>query len=233
MKKGSKKESRLDQDTDKVSSSPDQVIHESAPKPYEKALLQLSEARGVCGCDEDTMLAAAGDGKIAAYVMAQGWPAEGAAEPIWGYVLVKPEIVMLARNSDYMPLAEARLGPDGSAIKFVEAHKIARGSLYFSARDARRFAADNPQPVPEAPAVPATSEPGPRAERNLERTIAAMALLLAKIEPAQFMYAGKPNAEAIAKELVGLLDERRLADSGLSVRAIQERILAALKALAM
>lgn len=178
------------------------------------------------------MLAAAGDGEIAAFVMAQGWAAESMPDPVWGYVQVKPEVVMLARGADYVPISEAKRDPREPTIKFVETQTLPRGALHFLAEDAERFAADNPRPVPpSAPTAAAPAKPGPQAERNVARTVAALALLLAKSDPVRFMDNGRPNAKTIACAVVAALDWAQLTDSGLSVRAIQERILTGWKVL--
>jgi len=232
VRKGSKTGSSTGQGAGKGVASPGQAEDKSGAKPYRKALLQFAQARDVCGCDEDTMLAAAGDGEIATFVMAQGWAAQNVTEPVWGYVQIKAEVVMLARGADYVPISEAKRDPREATIKFVETQRLPRGALHFLAEDAERFAASNPRPAPpSAPAAAAPAVPGPQAERNLERTVAALALLLAKTDPAQFMDNGKPNAKAIAGAVVAALDEGQLADSGLSVRAIQERILTGWKVL--
>lgn len=226
VKKGSKEGSSEAQGAGKTAASPGEAGSKSAAMPYRKKLLPFADARAVCGCDEDTMLAAAGDGEIAAFVMAQGWAAKNVPEPVWGYVQIKPEAVMLARGAGYLPITEGKLDGREPMLNFLETQQSPRGMLHFSREDAERFAANNPRPVaPTAPAAAAPAKPGPQAERNLERTVAALALLLAKTDPAQFMDNGKPNAKAIAAAAVGVLDEVKLADSGLSVRAIQDRIL--------
>jgi hypothetical protein len=234
VNKSTKKDSSEAQDAGKPAVSPGEAAGKSPAAPYKKKLLQLADARAVCGCDEDTMLAAAGDGEIAAFVIAQGWAAENAPEPVWGYVQVKPQVVMLIRGADYLPITEGKLDGRGPTLKFVETQRLPRGALHFSAGDAQRFAANNPRPIfTNAPAAAAPAKPGPQAERNLERTVAAMALLLAKTDPARFMDNGKPNAKAIAEAAAETLDAAQLADSGLSVRAIQDRILTGWKVLSI
>src|SRR5690348_16537682 len=103
---GTKKGSSEGPGAGRTGASAGRAGDKSAAKPYRKKLLQFAQAREVCGCDEDTVLAAAGDGEIAAFVMAQGWAAKNVPEPVWGYVQVKPEAVMLARGADYLPVTE-------------------------------------------------------------------------------------------------------------------------------
>lgn len=165
--------------------------------------------------DQDFLLEVAGEGKLKAFVIARSdWTLSGKKKNAPKYLELPVETMLAARGTDHV-IVDRGTGSDGEALIFKDQHEVFLGQVYFLADHLEKYRVV-PQPG------------GLRAERNLEKTLAALALYVANADPRRFSRNRKPNADAIAEAVVAMLAKEGLADTGLSARAIQDRILTGL-----
>lgn len=186
----------------------------------EKKLLPLGEAVQFCGCEVDRLLEAASEGGLGAFAIARDWQVSGGTGSFSGYLRLPNEALLLARGHDHVLVKGGESVADDKPVSFAQRHEVPLGVIYFSREDAEKLR-DALRVKPS----------GPKAERNLERTIAGLAHALAESDPKRFTRTGKLNAEAVAEVVYNVLDAKGLVDHGLSARSIQGRILDALKKL--
>lgn len=177
--------------------------------------MSLPEAAAACARDLDGLLEAGAEQRLKCYVIARAWALTTGGR-VSGYVGLPPETVLLARNHDHVLVGEGTV--DGRPVQFKAKHEVLLGGLFVPAEAIEKLA--NSDRVP-----------GPKAEWNSERTVGALALYVAELAPALRKPNGEPNADAIAEAVYDLLNRNGLMDSGLSARAIQDRILQALRKL--
>lgn len=126
----------------------------------------------------------------------------------------------VARMAEAPRVSLRDLGVEGSSwVEYSCAIGLA-GSADEAAEGARRVCGEE-----------TTNAPGAREARNLERTIGAMAMVLADKVPHEFVdkKTGLPNQKGIAAAVQEALSRRQLPDSGMSTQSLTGRVRAGLR----
>lgn len=199
--------------------------------------LSMLEARTLCNCTLDSVLAAASTGELKAYVIGQDWPVtpQRGKEPVLidEYVELPTSVMRKARGADYVKFKRGTL-PSGDAVEFAQEYTLGFGAVWMLREEVEKFKAEHfpsVEPVPQSPVPEAPPSLGPLAELGVSATVGLLAHFIAHSSgKPKHLSDGEPNALQLAQDLEQFLLSKKLETKGFAVITLQKRILEGLKA---